>query len=194
MVALLPVDGDVGLLALVGLDELLGLDKEAAGAAAGVVDAAAGGFDHLDQRLDDGFWRVVFACALALGGGELADAVFVDAADQVEIGAGALELDVGEEVDQPGEHGLVEALLAEDLGQRALQALVLGLDVAHRLVELDTYFGRLGIGSDMRPAGAFRDPEDALGQVDVAVLGVLVGIFGQFGMEPLEGDGDVAEE
>jgi len=122
VVALLPVDRDVGAGALVGLDEFLGLDEEAAGAAAGIVDAPAGRLDHLDQRVDHRFRGIELAATLAFVAGEFADAIFVDPPDQVEIGGGAVKADVvGEQVDQPREHGLVKAFAAKDLGQRALE-------------------------------------------------------------------------
>ncbi len=82
-VGLLAEDGDVGRVAAVGLDELFGLDEHAAGAAAGVVDAAGVGFEHLDQHADDGARRVELAAELAFGGGELAEEVFVDPAERV---------------------------------------------------------------------------------------------------------------
>ena len=51
-VGLLAVDGDVGAVAAVLLDELLGLDEHAARTAAGIVDAALVGLDHLHQQAD----------------------------------------------------------------------------------------------------------------------------------------------
>ena len=90
-------------------------DEEAAGATTGVVYAASGRFDHLDHRVDDRFRCVELAAAFALGRSELADAVFVDAADQVEVRLGAVHVDVSEKVDQAGEHGAVDAFTTEDL-------------------------------------------------------------------------------
>lgn len=113
----LPVDGDVAQLAGMGVDEFLGLDEKASGAAARVIDAALGGLDHLDQRVYDRFRGVEFAATLALGTGEFADAVFVDTADQVKIGAVPMEFEVGEQVDQASEHSAVDALFAKHLGQ-----------------------------------------------------------------------------
>ncbi len=81
--ALLAVDGDVADAAAVLLDELFRLHEHAARAAAGVVDAALVGLDHLDQRADDRARRVELAAALAFRAGELAEEIFVDAAEQV---------------------------------------------------------------------------------------------------------------
>jgi hypothetical protein len=66
-----------------GLDELLRLHEHAARAAGGVEDAALIGLDHLDQQADDAFRRIELAALLALGGGELAQEVLVDAAQDV---------------------------------------------------------------------------------------------------------------
>ena len=100
-VGLLAEDGDVGGVAAVGLDEGLGLNEHAAGAAAGVVDAALVGFEHLDEQAYDASGCVELAAEFALGLCELAEEVFVDAAEGVAgLGAVALEADVGDEVDQ----------------------------------------------------------------------------------------------
>jgi hypothetical protein len=49
VVALLAVDTDVAKFAAVGGDELIGLHEHAGGAAAGIVDTALVGLEHLDQ-------------------------------------------------------------------------------------------------------------------------------------------------
>ena len=65
------------------------LHEHAAGAAAGVVDAALVRREHLDQHADDAAGRVELAALLALGAGELAEEVLVDAAEDV-LGAARL--------------------------------------------------------------------------------------------------------
>ncbi|MBT9156977.1 MAG: hypothetical protein DDT37_01980 [Firmicutes bacterium] len=73
VVRLLAVDRDtrVAVAAGVRADELDRLHEHARGAAAGVVHAAAIGFEHLDQELDHAARRVELAALLALGTGEL---------------------------------------------------------------------------------------------------------------------------
>ena len=66
-VGLLAEDGDVGLLAAVRLDELLGLHEHAARAAAGVIDAPVVGFEHLDEQADDAARGEELAAELAFG-------------------------------------------------------------------------------------------------------------------------------
>ena len=63
VVRLLAVDRDVADLAGVGLDELLALHEHAARAAAGVVDAALVGREHLDQHAHHVRRRVELAAA-----------------------------------------------------------------------------------------------------------------------------------
>ena len=53
VVRLLPIDGDVADSAAVRLDEFLALHEHAARAAAGIVDAAFVGREHLHQNADD---------------------------------------------------------------------------------------------------------------------------------------------
>ena len=117
-VGLLAVDGDVADPAAVDLDELLALDEHAAGAAAGVVDAALVGGEHLDQHADDAAGRVELAALLALGAGELGEEVFVDPAQDV-LGAVLLaaQADGGDQVDQFAQAVLVERRPGVVLGQ-----------------------------------------------------------------------------
>ena len=68
------------MLPAVRLDELLALHEHAARAAAGVVDAALVGRQHLDQHPDHAAGRVELAALLALGAGELGEEVLVDPA------------------------------------------------------------------------------------------------------------------
>ena len=78
VVGFLAVDGDVGpglsavaVAAGVSTDELHRLHEHAGGTAAGIVDAAPLGLQHLDQQLDHAARGVEFAALLALGAGEL---------------------------------------------------------------------------------------------------------------------------
>ena len=105
VVALLPVNGDVADAPAVFLDELLGLDEHAAGAAAGVIDAALVGLQHLDQQPDDGAGRVELAAALALGAGEAAEEVLIDPSENVAGAVGLLgHADPAHKVNQLAEH------------------------------------------------------------------------------------------
>ncbi|SMF63989.1 hypothetical protein SAMN06265365_12386 [Tistlia consotensis] len=116
IVRLLAVDRDIGLglpaIAVavpVGVDELHRLHEHARGAAAGVVDPAAIGLQHLDQQLDDAAGRVELAALLALGAGELRQEVLVDASEHVlRPGFRVADLDVRDQVDELAEPGLVE--------------------------------------------------------------------------------------
>ena len=82
-VALLTVDADVAEPAAVGFDEFFRLHEHAAGTAAGIVNAAFVGSEHLDEETHDALRRVELAAFLAFGAGEPAEEVFVDAAEDV---------------------------------------------------------------------------------------------------------------
>ena len=146
------VDGDVANSPAVLLHELFRLHEHPARATTRVVHSASHAprgirqrFEHFNQDAHHGAWRVELAAALALRACELADAVFVDTADQVEVVIRAVELQAGEEVDQAGEHGAIDALAAKDLGQGAFQAFVAGLDGAHGIVDHHANAGILGV-------------------------------------------------
>src|SRR5439155_18402476 len=82
-VALLTVDADVAELAAVSFDEFFRLHEHAAGPAAGIVNAAFVGREHLDEETHNALRSVELAAFLAFGAGELAEEVFVDAAEDV---------------------------------------------------------------------------------------------------------------
>ena len=109
VVDLLPVDRKVQRVAAMIFDEFLGLDEHATRAAAGVIDAALIGFEHLNQRADHGAGGEELAATLAFGAGKARDEILIDAAQQVARPVGAVvHLDVGEEVNQLAQHGFVE--------------------------------------------------------------------------------------
>src|SRR5438445_9793495 len=82
-VALLTVDADVAEPAAMGFDEFFRLHKHAAGTAAGVVNAAFVGSEHLDEEAHDALRCVELAAFLAFGAGELAEEIFVYATKDV---------------------------------------------------------------------------------------------------------------
>lgn len=135
-VGLLPEDGEVLVTAAVCGDELFGLDEHAAGAAAGVVDAAFVGGEHFDENADDGAGRVELAALLALRAGELTEEILVDAAEDI---AGAVlavtETNAAEEVDELTEAGLIEGGAGEVLGEDALEGGILLFDGEHGIID-----------------------------------------------------------
>ena len=195
---------DVAELAAVGFDEFFRLHEHAAGAAAGVVDAALVGGEHLDQAAHDAGRGVELAAVLALGAGEAGEEVFVDAAEQIDGAVGLLalagggEADGGDEVDQFAEAVLVEAGAGVVLGQDAFEARVVALDGDHGVVHDLADGGLLGAGLEVGPAGFGGHPEDVLGLVFVRVFGIRPGVVALAGEELgavfLEGVGDVFEE
>ena len=97
------------------------LNEHAAGAAAGVEDAALVRREHLDQQPDDAAGRVELAALLAFGAGELREEVLVDAAQDV-LGAVLLvaQADVADQVDELAEALLVQPRAGVILRQRRL--------------------------------------------------------------------------
>ncbi len=208
VVGFLAVDGDVSQLAAVGLDELLAADEHAARAAAGVVDAALVGGEHLDQHAHHARGRVELPAALAFGAGEAGEEVFVDAAEGVLGAVYPLprplsrkrarggKCDVAHQVDDLAEALLVEAGAGVVLGQHALERGVVALDGGHGVIDQLTD-GRLRRHRlQVFPARLGRHPEDAGGAVFIGVFGVgaLLFLRFEFGVLGLEGVRDVLEE
>ena len=155
------------------LDELLGLDEHAAGAGAGVIDAALVGLQHLDQQPDDRAGGVEFAAALALGSGKAAEEVLIDPPENVAGAVGLLgHADPAHKVDELAEHDLVERRAGVVLGQDASKRGIASLDRQHGLVDVFSDGRLLGLGLKMRPASRLRDPADIFGEVLLRVLRV----------------------
>ena len=166
-------------------------------AAAGVVDAAPVGLEHLDQQAHDAAGGVKLAALLPLGAGELAEEVFVDAAEDV-FGARlfAAEADVADVVDEPAEAALVKRGARVVLGQHALERGVVALDGLHGLVHELADRGLFGLALEVRPACLRWHPENIDRAVLVGVLGVgtLCLFRDKLGVLLLEGIGDVLQE
>ncbi len=154
-VAFLAVDGDVADASAVFQHEFLRLHEHAAGAAAGVVDAAFVGREHLDEQADDAARGVELAAVLALGAGELGEEIFIDAAEDV-LGRGsrrAPQADGADEVDEFAEAVLVEAGPGVIFGQDAFEPGVVAFDGDHGVVHDLADGGLLGAGLEIATSG-----------------------------------------
>ncbi len=174
-IGFLSVDRDALQVAAVTTDELGTLHKHATRTAARVIDAALVGFEDLDDGAHDAAGRIEFARVLAFHRGELLQAVFVGAAQEVLLVAALVHLDVGEEFNHFAQTALVELGTCEVLGQDAFQTLVLAFDGKHRVVDHHAHFGRMSCLADDLPACLLGHKEHVLGGVFVLVL--LVGVF-----------------
>ena len=112
-----------------------------------------------------------FTAELALGLGELAEEVLVDAAERVaSFGTIALEADVGDQVDQPLHLLRRDAATGVVARQLALEVRVVALDSEDGVVDQRGDVGPRGLVLEVLPACLGRYPEDPLGGVLVAVL------------------------
>ena len=176
-------------------DELGGRHEHAARTAAGVVDAPLEGLQHLDQQPHHALGRVELAAALAFLLGEPGQEVLVDAAENILLAAlGIAQADGGDQVDQLPEPGLVQRRARVVLGENALELDVVALDGLHRIVHQLADARLLGALLQVGPPCLGGHPEDVLGQVLVAVLGLGVVVDGQPVVHLHERIGDVLEE
>ena len=154
-----------------GFDEAFRLDEHAAGAATRVEDAALVGFEHFDQEADDAAGGEEFAAELALGLGELAEEVFVDAAEHIAGAAVVLfEPDVRDEVDEPLHLFGVDAAAGVIARELVFEGRVVVLDGEDGVIDEG---GNIGAGRtvlEVCPASLGRNPEDIFGGVFVAVF------------------------
>ena len=87
--------------------------------------------DDFGEEADDAAGGVELAAFLALGAGELAEEVFVDAPEGVVVHGGG---NLGDLLEQFLKQGAREEVVG--LGQDARELRIVLLDVAHRLVDL----------------------------------------------------------
>lgn len=193
-IGLLAVHGDVVNVALMAFDEVRGLYEHAAAAAARIVHSPVVGFDDFDQRLHDARGCVELAGVLALRFGEFGQTIFVGASEDVAAIALFGHLHVGEQVHDFAQTSLVELLACEVLRQDALELVVLGLDLAHGLVDGLADLGRVRGRCDGLPAGALGNEEDVLTRVFVAVLLEALSLLNEFLVFLVELVGDVLQE
>src|SRR5437870_13577497 len=108
-VALLAVDADVAELAAMGFDEFFRLHEHAARTAAGIVNPAFVGSEHLDEESHDALRGVELAAFLALGARELTQEIFVDTTEDIFRSTHFVaHADGADEVDELAESVLVE--------------------------------------------------------------------------------------
>ena len=192
---LLPVNRDVLGVAVVAFDKLERLHEHAARAAARIVDLALVGLDHFGDEIDDALRGVELAPQLALGGGELAEEVFIDPADGVLLLV-ADGVDVVDRIDEGGELAAIQPEAGEVVVRQG--AFKRGIALLHRGeggVDLDGDVALLGMLLDVGPAGGLRQVEDILHGVELHHVGVfLLPVGNQLGPALLELVRDELEE
>src|SRR5437660_9326691 len=104
------------------LDKFLAADEHAARPAAGVVDAALVGREHLDQDAHHARRCIELPAAFALGASEACEEVFVHTAEHILGSVGsAAQCNVAYQVNDLSEALLIEARAAEIFRKHALQ-------------------------------------------------------------------------
>lgn len=181
LVELLTVDRDILGVAVMLIDEFLGLHGHAARSAAGVIDATVRRLEHLNENPNHALRGVELATSLSFGAGELLQEVLIDLAQQVTcpLVALAAELRAVEQVEQLAQAALVDVVPVEDPRQSARKRLVVGHHQVHRIVdELAHVLLRLPRGSrqalgvlrKVRPSCGRGHDEDAVALVLLRVV------------------------
>ena len=123
------------------------------------------GFEDLDHEAHDGRRGVELTALLPLGAGELAEEVFVDAPEGVEVEA---DRDLGDFLQQFLEQGAVEDLVVAR--QHARELRVVFFDVGHRFVDGFADVAAFGPREQVVEAGVWREEQDAFGLVGLGVV------------------------
>ena len=129
--------------------------------------------------LDDRAGSVELATLFAFGGGELAEEVLIDLAEQVAVALTIGKFDRGDQVDQLTQFTRFELGPSETAVQFTPEVLVFGLDIGHRAVDDLADIGLLGLLAQLFPARPFGHPGDVVFEEVVAVFKFLSGDFGQ---------------
>ncbi len=123
-------------LPAVGFDEFFRLHEHAAGTAAGIVNAAFVGSEHLDEEPHNALRGVELAAFLAFGAGELAEEILVNPAQNV-FGTACLiaHADSADKIDEFSQTVFVECRSGVVLGQNAFQSRIVALYGDHRVID-----------------------------------------------------------
>ena len=107
-----------------------------------------------------------------------------------------MHFNVGEEVHQLAQHGLVQRRAGVILGENTFEGFVggLGLNGLHRVVDDLADVLRASVLLDVGPTGGFRHPKDVLCKVFLGVLGIGKLILGELIVHRLECFRDIFEE
>ena len=195
-IGFLAKDGNIADSAAVSLDKRLALDEHAAAAATRIIDTVSlVGLDHFDQQADHAARRIELAAAFALGAGEPAEEIFIDAAQDIFGPAfGIADVDGRNQVHQLAQTGLVQVRPGIVLRQYADQRFVFFLDGDHGIV--DDFADRClsGLRLDVGPARLFGQPEYPQRLVFVAVFRVSQFFGGDGRIGFFEGVADVFQK
>ena len=163
---LLAIDGDIFPVAVVCLDELHALHEHTARTAARVVYLSTVGLDYFGNQIHDGLGRIVFAFSLALGNCELAQEIFVNAANQVVFLI--LEgINLANHIEQARQFGAVESQTRIIVaGQGSPQGGIILLDLRQSRIDFDGNVVLLGILNQIVPAADFVQIENIPGIIE----------------------------
>lgn len=144
-----------------GFNKLLALDKHSARPAAGVINSAAVGFNHLDKDSYYASWGIELAAALAFSICKPAEEILVNSAKDVFTAALLIpKADCAHKVDQLTQALLVKPFPCIVLREHAFQGAIVPLYCGHSVVYGLSYSGLLCTSLQMVPAGLRRHPED----------------------------------
>ena len=169
-IALLPENRQVIDVACMPANELGRLHEHATRTAARVIHATMIRLDDFHQRAHDAGRRIEFTGILTFRLGELSQAILVGTPQDIARVALLSHLNVGEQVNHFAKTSFVQFLTSKILRQNTLQLIVLGLDFAHSLIDYLANFGRMRSSSHCFPTSLFRNIENALVRVFVAIL------------------------
>ena len=162
------------------LNELCGLDKHPARAAAGIVDAAIEGLQNLYQCADHTGGGVKFAGIFSLLLRKFGKAILVGAAQDILALAVLDHLNIGEQIDHFAQPALIQFRPSKVFGQNILEPLVLFLNTVHSIIDHRADFRRMSGGGNHLPPGVLRHEKDVFGGVLVLVFLKAVTLLDQF--------------
>ena len=139
--------------------KFLGLDEHAAGAAAGVVNAAFVGGEHLDQDADNGAGGVELAAFFAFRTGKLTEEIFIDAPEDIAGAVGFVGQDRHWRAGRSVPRGAAcRGGAGEVLGEDTFEGGVLLLDGDHGVINEGADVGLLGVVLQEGPTGNSAGP------------------------------------
>ena len=160
-------------------DELCGLNKHTARAAARVINTPIKRLQHFNKGTHNARGSIELTGKFAFLLGKLGEAIFVCATKNVLAVSMLDHLNIGEEINHFTKTPLVQLWTGEVLRKNIFETLVFFLNTAHCIINHRANFRRMSGSSNRAPSCILRDKEDVFGSVFVLVFFKSIAFFNQ---------------
>lgn len=152
------------------------------------------GAQNGNNSLDNARRCVELAALLSLVRGELCDAIFVGASEEILRILRALHVHIGKEIDNLPEYALIEVGACVIFRQYIFEIFVVCFDGTHRFVDDRANLRCMCLGGNVLPTCIFGDEKDILRLIGVPIVLETIALGYELTISLLKYTGDITEE